>query len=490
MDMTMSSRVCLPALLVVLGFTSACSSTKHDFGPADDGGAGNSGAGTTGGRNSSGGTDSSSAGDDSGDGGTNPGGGVTGKGGTSAGKAGSAGTAAGAGGEAGVAEPTCGAPGTPCCAGDTCDTGASCTAATCACDAKLTACSSSCVDLKADPKNCGVCGHDCLGGDCDLGVCQPFNIVTGQTHVTQLAVDSTNVYWTGSDTAYAHYYVARRRIDGSDAVKPLTSTETGAYAIAIASGNIYWMAGGHLRVCDLPDCSKGPADYIPATIATGCSSDIKYIASKNALYYGCYADYNTNNGSLWSLTLGTVNPVNLVPSPASPVAMASDDANLYWLGSSTYTADSLNKDGVAARIRLSDGTKTTLAAGLQGDIYSFAVGGTALYFAGNQINTAPGTGNAIYKVPLPNGLGGAAAPKFADASSIYSTVGSMTADDQYLYYSESDNSGAGSIKRCPHTGCATPETIAPGQAAYGGSLIQDSASLFWSTGVGVGRLAK
>ncbi|HWZ88908.1 MAG TPA: hypothetical protein VNW92_08660, partial [Polyangiaceae bacterium] len=304
---------------------------------------------------------------------------------------------------------------------------------------------------------------------------------------TRLATDGTNVYWSGSDATYAHYYVARRRLDGTDAVKPLASTETGANALAIASNNIFWMAGGHLRVCDLPDCSKGPSDYVPATIATACSSSITYIASKNALYYGCYADYNNNNGSLWALTLGTVNPLNLVPSPANPVSLTSDDANLYWLSSSTYTADNLNKDGLAARIRLSDGTKTTLATGLQGDIYSFAVGGTALYYAGNLYTTDQAAARAIYKVPLPNGLGGAAAPKFADASSISSTVGSMTADDQYLYYSESDNSGVGSIKRCPHSGCSTPETIAPGQAGF---LIQDSVSLIWATGVNIARLAK
>ena len=32
------------------------------------------------------------------------------------------------------------------------------------------------VDFAEDPAHCGSCGHDCAGGDCDAGVCQPVEI--------------------------------------------------------------------------------------------------------------------------------------------------------------------------------------------------------------------------------------------------------------------------------------------------------------------------
>src|SRR6476659_4574484 len=32
-------------------------------------------------------------------------------------------------------------------------------------------------DLGHDPANCGRCGHDCLGGGCDAGGCEPVVLV-------------------------------------------------------------------------------------------------------------------------------------------------------------------------------------------------------------------------------------------------------------------------------------------------------------------------
>src|SRR6476661_8455452 len=30
--------------------------------------------------------------------------------------------------------------------------------------------------LETDPKNCGACGHDCLGGKCEGAICRPFSV--------------------------------------------------------------------------------------------------------------------------------------------------------------------------------------------------------------------------------------------------------------------------------------------------------------------------
>ena len=62
----------------------------------------------------------------------------------------------------------CGACGVVCAAGETCQQGA-CTATTTnapapVCDAGLTDCGGSCVDLSSDNNNCGACGANCAGG--------------------------------------------------------------------------------------------------------------------------------------------------------------------------------------------------------------------------------------------------------------------------------------------------------------------------------------
>lgn len=49
-------------------------------------------------------------------------------------------------------------------------------------------------DLLNDPKHCGRCGHDCLGGGCKLGSCQPVRLASGLTEPAWIAVDGTHVY--------------------------------------------------------------------------------------------------------------------------------------------------------------------------------------------------------------------------------------------------------------------------------------------------------
>src|SRR5688572_29850472 len=47
-----------------------------------------------------------------------------------------------------------------------------------------------------DPKNCGSCNHDCLGGTCEGGMCQPV-VLTNQTQSPyRITVAGNYVYWT------------------------------------------------------------------------------------------------------------------------------------------------------------------------------------------------------------------------------------------------------------------------------------------------------
>lgn len=53
-------------------------------------------------------------------------------------------------------------------------------------------------DVLEDPANCGACGHDCLGGECVEGACQPVEFAVGGTP-QGLAADSERVYWADRD---------------------------------------------------------------------------------------------------------------------------------------------------------------------------------------------------------------------------------------------------------------------------------------------------
>jgi hypothetical protein len=54
---------------------------------------------------------------------------------------------------------------------------------------------SGCHDTQSDPHNCGKCGHDCQGGACVMGVCQPVLMTDDELFPHTLAADDARVYW-------------------------------------------------------------------------------------------------------------------------------------------------------------------------------------------------------------------------------------------------------------------------------------------------------
>ncbi len=340
------------------------------------------------------------------------------------------------------------------------------------CADELSACGGACVDTQQDPKNCGRCGHDCLGGECDLGKCQPIVIAPSQANLTDIITDGTYVYWSGSDAALTNFYIARRRVDLSDAVKTIATAETRAEGLALSSAHVYWLGNGHVRMCDAPNCNGGATDFEPTV-----KNCFHLLSTPTSLFWSCQTDYGKNNGSLWSAATTASTPVNLEPSSKNPRGLASDTDAVYWVNAAGFNAQgTLDSDGAVWRLKLSNGTTTKLVSGLPQEMTQIAVGGGRLYFEESGAQ-------AIYSVPLPNGA--VNANKIADFKG-----GGIVADDKALYWADSVG---GSVLTCPHTGCASPEVIAPGQVSPQ-ALAQDALSIYWTSGnPGLGpiqRLAK
>jgi hypothetical protein len=51
------------------------------------------------------------------------------------------------------------------------------------------------IDFEDDPAHCGACGHDCLGGACLAGQCQPV-VIAGGAKPNRIEVDESHVYFT------------------------------------------------------------------------------------------------------------------------------------------------------------------------------------------------------------------------------------------------------------------------------------------------------
>ncbi len=92
-------------------------------------------------------------------------------------------------------------------------------------------------DRSTDSKSCGVCGHDCLGGECHSGVCQPVVLEYGQGGAFGIAVDDTAVYWAN----YADGRVMKRAKDGSGTSLELAKTASpGPRDITVDPSNVYF----------------------------------------------------------------------------------------------------------------------------------------------------------------------------------------------------------------------------------------------------------
>ena len=67
------------------------------------------------------------------------------------------------------------------------------------CASPTQACGQSCVDVTKDAAHCGRCGHDCAGGACAGGLCQPLTLTKNTNpplNTSRISTDGTSVCWT------------------------------------------------------------------------------------------------------------------------------------------------------------------------------------------------------------------------------------------------------------------------------------------------------
>lgn len=98
-----------------------------------------------------------------------------------------------------------------------------------------------CVDESKDSKNCGSCGHDCQGGECREGQCQPVIIAYDQLYPSYIVVDAKNIYWTnrGSALYSVDGSVMKMPINGETPIAIATDQKT-PRCIAVDATHVYW----------------------------------------------------------------------------------------------------------------------------------------------------------------------------------------------------------------------------------------------------------
>jgi hypothetical protein len=114
-------------------------------------------------------------------------------------------------------------------------------------------------DILNDPRNCGICGNDCLGEPCAEGTCHPATVLaTGLPEdVLAMAADGTFVYLATASTGIVRVPEA----GGAFEMFAPLSSGLSDHAFAADATGVYWISDGNLVTATAP--AEAPAVVTP-----------------------------------------------------------------------------------------------------------------------------------------------------------------------------------------------------------------------------------
>lgn len=92
-----------------------------------------------------------------------------------------------------------------------------------------------CGDVATSPKNCGACGHDCLGGTCSAGKCQPLVLANNDPGLGAVAIDATTIYYVAENAS-----VIRKLPVTGGPIVDVHFTGTAPHALVLDGDRISW----------------------------------------------------------------------------------------------------------------------------------------------------------------------------------------------------------------------------------------------------------
>jgi hypothetical protein len=209
-----------------------------------------------------------------------------------------------------------------------------------------------CSDTQTDPTNCGYCGHDCQGGACSAGACQPVMLASGLGEPSWISVRGSNAFWTDFATGNVlsvstsggapALLVTGQGAPGGLACIPMGST------LASDAMSTYWTAGSTVM--------KAPL-YSDTGSAGSCGGTVTTLASgqyyPRALIVDAVNVYWTDLNAIMSVSTGGGTPVTLASEQNQPWGLTVDDVNVYWT----------DNGGNVMSVPIVGGSAVTLATG-------------------------------------------------------------------------------------------------------------------------------
>ena len=204
-----------------------------------------------------------------------------------------------------------------------------------------------------DPKNCGACGHDCRGGACSAGVCQPVPLVMGfgappasslgWSHPQRIAVDGENVYVTRLDTIDSIPVLGNK-------LTTVVSTPSAPQALTLDATHLYFtMAASARRALKTPtDAGSMQLYSVGQTLGAGVAVDDTNV-------------YWAASGAISFAPLAAKSGTPLATAQSSPFAVALDDTNVYFTDFGGGRVGAAAGDGAVMSVPKAGGTATALS---------------------------------------------------------------------------------------------------------------------------------
>jgi hypothetical protein len=323
-------------------------------------------------------------------------------------------------------------------------------------------------NLENDPGNCGSCGHDCLGGTCSSGQCQPVTLISGEVPLFLLETPG-KLFWTGSTGVRACVLPG---CQGS----VQTFASGSSLGLAATASNLYWTdsIAGSVSACDfsLPTCA------IPTSIATATPGASFLVIGATSIFWTERTGNRIMRADLGGGNAGAVASGGPIQSPTGIAIQAS---NLYF---SNY--DNASAGQGVMTLSTSGGNPASFASG--STVEQVLTTASGVFFSINGSKTT--NDGAIGRCDLD----GSNCAAFAPARPFPRGI---TSDGTSLYWTDFGVAGDaaasnGAVLRCPLTGCgANPTVLASGQGGPLG-IVVDSQAIYWANaGTGsIQRLAK
>ena len=274
-----------------------------------------------------------------------------------------------------------------------------------------------CGDLTMSKQNCGRCGHDCLGGDCNAGQCQPTTLLNAQGAPRDLAFDDTYVYVAN----YGDGTIQRIAKDGSmtGAATPVSAWSS-LSGVAVDNGKLFWVAYDAVGTGLIPDGG----------------------------------DNNDSYGGLWSCTLPACTDKKLIDKPNNANKIVAAGGYIYITG----------EDDVR-RVK-EDGTGEEILNNVVSQSFGIAVDSANVYF--DSIATT------IMRCPLDGGPS-------TDIGPVGDTTGLLALDDQRVFWTFYSSQASGLKGSVYSTTKANPgDRISYGDKNIASTAVaSDGANVYW-----------